>query len=181
MNQILDSSFFDRPAPIVARELLGKFLVLSQADGTEVALMIQEVEAYDGPRDQASHAFRGRTERTNVMFGKAGFWYVYMIYGMYWMLNIVTGPDAYPAALLIRGVEGYNGPGKLTKALQITKRFNEKPARRETGLWIEDRGPLLSGYRIRRTPRIGIDYAGPIWSQKLYRFVLEKQDLTKKK
>lgn len=173
-HKILSTSFFDRPTLTVARELLGKFLVVRQEDGTEIAVMICETEAYDGPEDRASHAFRGKTKRTNVMFGAAGVWYIYLIYGMYWMLNIVTGPEAYPAAVLIRAVGDYTGPGKLTKALRIDKRFHEKPASRTTGLWIEDRGEQLQ-YEIKQTPRIGVDYAGPHWSQKEYRFLLVKK------
>lgn len=172
MRLILPSSFFDRPTLLIARELLGKYLVIRREDGSEVASLIREVEAYDGPNDRASHAFRGRTERTDVMFGQAGIWYIYLIYGMYWMLNIVTGPEAYPAAILIRAVGDYDGPGKLTKALRIDKHFHKNPTSQETGLWIEDRGPLPSRYKIKKTPRIGVDYAGPTWSKKLYRFVL---------
>jgi DNA-3-methyladenine glycosylase len=137
--------------------------------------MILEVEAYDGPLDQASHAFRGRTERTSIMFGPAGFWYIYLIYGMYWMLNIVTGPEDYPAAILIRTVGSYDGPGKLTKRLGIDKRFHQKRANKDTGLWIEDRGPLPSSFNIHTTPRIGVAYAGPIWSQKPYRFIASER------
>lgn len=176
MSQILPSSFFNRPTLVVAEELVGKFLVIQEADGREAAFMICEVEAYDGPEDRASHAFRGKTKRTNVMFGEAGFWYVYLIYGTYWMLNIVTGPEAYPAALLIRAAGEYDGPGKLTKALKIDKRFHEKLACKETGLWIEDRaedGGETRPLRVWKTPRVGVEYAGPIWSKKLYRFVLK--------
>lgn len=171
MTKILKSDFFNRPALVVAEEILGKFLVHNN-EGAETTLMITEVEAYDGFEDRASHAFRGKTKRNNVMFGKAGFWYVYFVYGMYDMLNIVTGPEDYPAAILIRAVGEYKGPGKLTKALRIDRRFNEKLAEKKTGLWIEDRGPTKG--KIKKTPRIGVKYAGEVWANKLYRFVLEQ-------
>ena len=166
MVRILPPSFFSRPVLTVAEELLGKYLVA----GSE-SHMITEVEAYDGPEDRACHGCRGRTPRTEPMFGPGGHWYIYFIYGMYWMLNIVTNEPGYPAAVLIRGVEGFDGPGKLTKALKIDKRFNGMPAAESTGLWIEDRGVKIAPSRMQRTPRIGVSYAGP-WAKKLYRFVL---------
>lgn len=176
--KILTEKFYKRHTLVVARELLGKFLVCKK-DGKETALIINEVEAYDGFEDKASHAFRGRTKRNNVMFGPAGFWYVYLVYGMYQMLNIVTGPRDYPAAILIRGAGKYNGPGKLTKALGINSKFNEKLASLETGLWIEDRANArinagFKNFRIKKTQRIGVNYAGEIWAKKPYRFILEK-------
>jgi DNA-3-methyladenine glycosylase len=91
---------------------------------------------------------------------------------MHEMLNLVTGPKDYPAALLIRGLEGVNGPGRLTRALNIDRRFNGLQATPSTGLHLEDRGTKITRGQIKTTPRIGIDYAGPIWSQKPYRFLL---------
>ncbi|MFH0820563.1 MAG: DNA-3-methyladenine glycosylase [Candidatus Peregrinibacteria bacterium] len=171
MAIVLDHHFFNRPTLTVARELLGKFLV-SEKNGVKTALMICEVEAYDGHEDRASHAHRGKTERTKVMFGPAGYWYVYLVYGMYWMLNIVTGPKEYPAAILIRGAGEFDGPGKLTKAIGVDKTFNEKPAVRKTGLWIEDRGITVTS--IKKTARIGVGYAGSVWSKKPYRFLVNE-------
>lgn len=173
MAIVLSEKFFNRSSLIVAEELLGKFLVCEK-DGRQNSLMINEVEAYDGFEDRASHAHRGRTKRNTVMFGPAGFWYVYFVYGMYNMLNIVTGPADYPAAILIRGAGEYNGPGKLTKALGIDRMFNEKLAEPQTGLWIEDREMVSVDFKVKKTPRIGVAYAGPIWSKKPYRFVLAK-------
>ncbi len=169
---ILKNDFYNRPTLEVAEELLGKFLVIKKG-GQKTALMIREAEAYDGPEDRASHAHKGKTERTSVMFGPAGHWYVYLVYGMYFMLNIVTGPKDYPAAILIRGAGELAGPGKLTKTLGITKAFNRQAALPKTGLWIEDRG-AIPGMRIRKTPRIGVAYAGPVWSKKPYRFLLDE-------
>ncbi len=152
----------------LAKRLLGKHLVLKNGE----AHMITEVEAYDGPDDLACHASRGRTKRTEVLFSPGGIWYVYLIYGMHEMLNLVTGPQDYPAAILIRGLEGISGPGRLTRALNIDRRFNGLEATPQIGLHIEDRGTKIVRKRIKTTPRIGIDYAGPIWSQKPYRFLL---------
>ncbi len=163
-------SFYTRPALVVARDLLGQFLVKGNQK-----LMITETEAYVGPRDLACHAAKGRTKRTEVMFAPGGVWYVYLIYGLHWMLNIVTGEKDYPAAVLIRGVEGINGPAKLTKTFGITGEFNNQPANRSTGLYIAENpnikhrmSNVLSG------PRIGVAYAGPVWSAKPYRFYLAK-------
>lgn len=158
----------------VAPDLVGKYLVRKFPDGTIQKFRITEVEAYDGEADLACHACRGKTERTKVLYGEAGVWYVYLIYGMYYMLNIVTGPKNYPAAVLIRGIESISGPGKITREFKITKSLNNKKSGKGSGLWFEDSDKKISKNQIRRTPRIGVDYAGPIWSKKEYRFVLKK-------
>ena len=175
MRVILEPSFFDRKAEVVGRALLGKYLVRI-VDDREVAYPITEVEIYDGFEDRASHAFRGRTARNQVMFGDAGHLYIYLVYGMYFMLNVVVGKKDYPAAILIRGAGEINGPGKLTKKLEIGKKLNGKLAIPETGLWFEDRGKLdRRHWRVKQTTRIGISYAGKTWSEKLYRFVLQSR------
>ena len=138
------------------------------------AFTIHEIEAYDGPHDLACHGRFGKTERTAAMFGSAGCWYVYLVYGMHWMLNIVTGPEEYPAAILIRGAGDFNGPGKLTKALGFDKTVNQKAAAPSTGLWIEPRMHDIASSEIIQTSRIGVDYAGPYWASVPYRFVLKK-------
>lgn len=170
MAKILKSSFFSRPTLIVARELLGKFIV-RRYRGQETALMITEVEAYDGFEDKASHASRGRTERNKIMFGEPGYWYVYFTYGMHWMLNIVTGAKNYPAAVLIRGTDKVAGPARLTKFLRIDKKLNGKIASRKSGLWFEDRGVVILKSKIKKAPRVGVAYAGE-WAKKPYRFTL---------
>lgn len=176
---ILKKEFFERSTLKVAQELLGKFLTIkhsvSNSGHRVLRYMITEVEAYDGAHDKASHAYHGRTSRNEPMFGFAGVWYVYFTYGMHWMLNIVTGPKDYPAAVLIRGVEGLNGPARLTKFLKIDKKFNKKPAVRATGLWIESaswrKSVKIKKSQIKTSPRIGINYAGE-WKDKHYRFYL---------
>lgn len=160
----------------LARGLIGARLCRRQADGSLVEKVITETEAYDGPHDLACHASKGRTARTAVMFGPAGHWYVYLIYGMHEMLNLVTGPLDYPAAILIRSVQAISGPGRLTKQLEIDRSLNGKPATKATGLWIKDASSQPAVDNIQASPRIGIDYAGPDWSQRPYRFCL-KQNL----
>jgi DNA-3-methyladenine glycosylase len=171
MRKVLNQNFFNRDAEIVAKELLGKFLVRN-IGRKEIASMITETEAYVGPHDLASHAAKGLTERTKIMFGHPGHFYVYLIYGMYLMLNIVAREKGYPAAVLIRGLAEATGPGKAGKFLKITKGLNGKPAEKRTGLWIEDRGIRVPKNRIKKTPRIGVDYAGPVWSKKKLRFLI---------
>jgi DNA-3-methyladenine glycosylase len=200
----LAREFFHKPALSVARRILGKFLVRRRrgpssrkaTKGKQIALMITEVEAYDGPDDKASHASRGLTPRTKIMFGEAGYFYVYFTYGMHWLVNIVTGPKGYPAAILLRAgrtTDGkdINGPARLAKYLKIDKRFNGKPASRRIGLWFEDRphtrteilkklaasrrspfGVGVKQFKIVAGKRVGVDYAGPIWSKKPYNFKL---------
>ena len=170
MRRVLSKKWVCRPTREVARDILGKFLVIRRVDGTRIARMITDVEAYDGFDDKASHAARGKTVRNAPMFEAGGVWYVYFVYGMHHMLNIVTGPNEYPAALLIRGVEHANGPGKLTKQLGITRAHNGLPASRQSGLWIEDRGMVIPKHHIKTGPRIGVEYAGPVWARKKYRF-----------
>src|SRR4029453_17280111 len=102
-----------------------------------------------------------------LMFGPPGTFYVYFVYGLHWMLNIVTGPIDYPAAVLIRGVEGIVGPARLTKALRINGDLNEKMANKETGVWLSEGPPRRK--QIIPSARIGVDYAGPLWSAKPFR------------
>ena len=165
-------AFFDRPADRVARELLGAVLVVRPADGRLTRHVVFETEAYLGAHDLACHGSRGRTQRNATMFGPAGRWYVYLCYGMHWMLNVVTGGEGVPAAVLIRGVGEHVGPGRLTKALGIDRSFDAKPATRQVGLWLEAGGPPVPRRLIERTPRIGVAYAGE-WAEKPLRFVVD--------
>ena len=167
--KVLPKKFFERTAVTVARGLLGKYLC-RRYRGKVTRVMITETEAYDGFKDKASHAHRGETPRNKVMFGSAGHWYVYLTYGMHWMLNIVTGKEEYPAAVLLRGIEGADGPARLTKFMKIDKKFNGKLASRKTGLWIED--GEVKDFKIKKSKRIGVDYAGPVWSNRHYRFYI---------
>jgi DNA-3-methyladenine glycosylase len=156
----------------LARWLLGKVLVRSTAKG-RTRHVITEVEAYDGERDLVCHASKGRTKRTEVMYKSGGVWYVYLCYGMHEMLNLVTGPENYPAAVLIRGLKGIAGPGRLTRHLAIGRRLNGRPARPGSGLHLEDDGREIPRRSVMAGPRIGVSYAGPVWARKPWRFWLE--------
>lgn len=166
----LGKEFFGQKTLKAAEALVGCFLAMKNKNKVE-RFLITETEAYVGPHDLASHSSKGHTRRTEIMFGEPGTLYIYLIYGMYYMLNIVTEEKDFPAAILIRGIEGYEGPGKLTKALGIKKDLNGKKAIPENGLWFE---PREKGRKIKvqKSKRIGVNYAGPIWSEKEYRFTL---------
>lgn len=154
----------------LARWLLGKHLVRALPDGGEERRRIVETEAYDGERDRACHASRGMTPRTRVMYEAAGIWYVYLCYGVHEMLNLVAGREGWPAAVLIRGVEGAVGPGRLTRALDIDRDLNGRLAAPESGLWLEDDGIVVPRRAIVAGPRVGVAYAGPVWAGKPWRF-----------
>ncbi len=164
MNDPDIEKLWHQPAREVAPQLLGRWLCRLEKGGEVVRWRIVEVEAYCGPRDRASHAARGMTPRNRIMFGPPGFWYVYLCYGVHWMLNLVTGPEGYPSAVLLRGVEGAVGPGRLTKALKINRRLDSQPCAEASGLWIEGTAEIPPGWRMRRGPRIGVDYAGAHWA-----------------
>ena len=161
----------------LARWLLGKHLVRQRTGGQAEARMILETEAYDGERDLACHARAGRTGRTEVMYEAGGVWYVYLCYGIHEMLNLVVGPADWPAAILIRGVEGAVGPGRVTQALGIDRTLNRAPAAPPSGLWLEDRGVRVPPRAVTCSPRIGVAFAGPVWSAKPWRFSLDPRSL----
>ena len=170
-NTILNHDFYRKDVLEIARELPGKCLV-RQVDGQLCRYGITDVEAYRGEEDQASHARRGRTPRTRVMYHEGGILYVYLVYGMHWMLNIVTGPQGHPQALLIRGLSTIQGPGRLTKALGIDRSFNAEDLTHSQRIWIEEVNGESPGQIITR-PRVGIDYAGKEWREKPWRFILK--------
>ena len=176
MRKVLPQSYFQRQVLIVAQQLIGKYLVRKRA-GKEYSFMITEVEAYQGENDLASHARFGIGGRSQIMFEAGGHIYIYLIYGIHRMLNIVTEKQGEPSAILIRGVEEIEGPGRLTRELEISSHLNGKVAEPSAGLWFEDRGIKVTGrssvWRIKKTPRIGVEYAGK-WANKPYRFVLDK-------
>ena len=163
----LDYGFFHRECPVVARDLVGKVLVHTTADGV-LRLRITETEVYMGETDTACHASKGRTRRTEVMYGKAGGAYIYLCYGIHWMLNIVTGEVQHPQAVLIRACAEAPGPGRLTKALGITGALNREDLTVSHRLWLED-----DGYRceIRQDKRVGIGYASAEDQNRLWRFI----------
>jgi len=177
---MLKKSFYNRKTLIVAQDLLGCLLV-RKINGKIIRGKIIETEAYNGPKDLASHASRGKTERNKIMFGEPGAIYVYFTYGMHFMFNIVTEKKDYPAAILIRAVEieyngkeklNTNGPARLTKFLQIDKGFNGLSiCTKKYGLWIEEGEEKISPRKIKKAKRIGIDYAKE-YKDKLWRYYI---------
>lgn len=167
---VLPLSFYRRPTPEVARDLLGQTLCRRLPDGAVLRRRITETEAYDGFEDRASHAHRGPTPRNRVMFGPPGRAYVYLCYGVHWLLNFTTREAGYPAAVLLRGVEGAPGPGRLTRFLRVDRRHNTLPLYKSRGLWVET-APAPPGAEIAAGPRVGIDYAGAEWMKMPWRFV----------
>jgi DNA-3-methyladenine glycosylase len=186
-SKILMRAYFNRPTLEVAKGLLGKYLVRSTDTGS-LAGRIADVEAYVGPEDLACHASKGRTKRTDVLFGPPGTAYVYFIYGMHYCFNVVTEQEGYPAAVLIRAVDLsvspvetngigkspealINGPGRVCRALSIDLELNRWDLTVGRKLWIEDRGERTPTSHVIASPRIGVDYAGE-WAAKPWRFVL---------
>lgn len=163
----LDFDFFHRPCPEVARDLVGKVLVHNGE-----MLRISETEAYCGEADTACHAHKGRTKRTEVMYGKAGTIYIYLCYGMHWLLNIVTGEQEQPEAVLIRACVEAPGPGRLTKKLGITGEQNGKSVVDSPDLWVGDDGFRCT---VETDRRVGIGYASQEDQDRLWRFKMELQ------
>ena len=164
--------FYSKRAPELAPSLIGKLLCRKVRDDNGehiVKLRITETECYFGEDDTACHAHKGKTERTKTMYLQGGIAYVYLCYGMHYMLNVVSGPDGYPEAVLIRGVEGYNGPGRLTKALKIDRSLNGEDLVLSEELWIEDDG-YCSEYVEGK--RVGIDYATEEYRNILWRYTM---------
>ena len=191
----LPRAFYEQTTVDVAKQLLGKYLVRKHPAGDALGRIV-ETEAYIGPQDLACHASKGRTARTEVMFGPAGHAYVYFIYGFYNMLNLVTEAKDYPAAVLIRAVEPTrgielmktrrqngalrnlaSGPGKLCQAFAIDRSLNGADLRGDV-LFVEDRGDPIPKFQA--TARIGVDYAGK-WKSKPYRFIVRGNEFVSRR
>ena len=171
----LTHDFFNGDTAAIAQALLGKYLVRNR-NGELLAGRITETEAYRGEQDTACHASRGRTRRTEVLYHDGGTIYVYLCYGMHWMLNIVTGHADEPQAVLIRAcADGANGPGKLTKHLQIDKTFNDCDILTCPELWLEDDGQRFA---LETDTRVGIGYAAPEDQARLWRWKCGAQEAT---
>ena len=196
---ILPRNFYDRPTLTVAQDLLGKVLVRHHPDFGPLKARIVETEAYIGGEDKACHASKGMTERTKIMFGEPGHAYVYLIYGMYDCLNLVTEAEGIPAAVLIRAAEPIegaeamkalrgdkarkpydltSGPGKLCKAMNITRALNGADICGESPLYVED--ALPQKLKIISCPRIGVDYAGE-YKDRPWRFYIKGNPYVSKK
>lgn len=159
----LGYDFYHRPCLEVAKDLVGKVLVCDRK-----RLRISETEAYCGESDTACHAHKGRTKRTEVMYGRAGHAYIYLCYGIHWLLNIVTGEENQPEAVLIRACLDADGPGKLTKKLGITGALNRQSLEGDA-LWVEDDG---FSCRVKTDKRVGIGYAAKEDQDRLWRFMI---------
>lgn len=174
MNKRLEYDFFHRDKLIVARELAGKIVARRLPSGEIIRVRITETEAYGGEEDKACHASKGRTPRTELLYGRAGIIYVYLCYGIHWLMNIITGDEGAPQGVLLRAGENLNGPAKLTKAIGVDKHFNGLSIIDNEEIWIEDDGEV---FEITTAPRVGIDYAGEEWKNKPWRFIVsEKQN-----
>ena len=173
MSKKLTADFFRRDVLEVAPDLVGKLIVRRLPDGSLLTERIAETEAYRAPEDLACHAAKGRTPRTELLFGESGRLYVYLCYGLHWLLNVVTGQEGQPQGVLIRAGEVHDGPAKLTKYLRITGELNGQPVCGNDQIWLEDDGcrPV-----IRTAPRVGIDYAGDFWKAVEWRFIAEKEE-----
>lgn len=167
----IDNSFYFNSADSVAPRLVGKLLCMRGADGEVLRMRITETECYLGVQDTACHASRGKTPRNSALWQEGGFTYVYLCYGMYYMFNIITGCENDPQGVLIRGVEGYMGPGKFTKFCGIDKSHNLINMKMSEAIWLED-----DGYspKLVLSPRIGIGYADKEDRERLWRFTDEE-------
>lgn len=176
----LPREFYTRETLIVAKELLGKYIV-RKIGKKELTGKIIETEAYIGPKDRASHAFGGKiTPRNLAEYFEGGHIYIYLIYGIYWQLNISTYKEGKPECVLIRALDLgekkknqlTNGPGKLCNYLRLDKSFYGEDLTKSKRIWLEDREEKVSPSQIKRSARIGIDYAGLYWSRRKWRFYL---------
>ena len=166
----LNAETYKMRAPELAPYLLGKLLCVKR-DGKTVRARICETECYFGESDTACHAHRGRTERTKTLYMEGGAAYVYLCYGIHYLLNVVSGEKDFPEAVLIRGVEEARGPGRATKYLGVDKRYNGISLIDSDEIWIEDDGVSV---RYRLDKRVGIDYASEEDRDRLWRFIAER-------
>jgi DNA-3-methyladenine glycosylase len=164
-----ERSFFLHDAVSVARMLPGMDIVIGSGDHCG-RYMITETEAYRGEEDRACHASKGRTGRTEVMYLEGGHLYIYFIYGIHWMMNIVTGKVNEPQAVLIRGVKSVSGPGRVTRAMGIDGSYNGEDLTVSPRIWLEDTGRRPE---LKAGPRVGIGYAGEPWVSMPWRFITE--------
>lgn len=167
----LGEEFFHRDCLEVAPDLVGKIIVRKFDNGEEINLRITETEAYRGTEDKACHASKGRTTRTEILYRESGLIYVYLCYGIHWLMNVITGEKEQPQGVLIRACEGFEGPARLTKKLQVDKSFNGESFTDNDRIYIWDDGMK---HKIKTGKRVGIDYAGEEWASKQWRFILDK-------
>ena len=163
----LDNDFYKKDALTAARELVGKIICKKSENGEILRMRIIETECYLGEGDTACHASRGMTERNSPLWLEGGYTYVYLCYGMYNMFNVIMGESGEPQGVLVRGVEGYAGPGKFTEFCSIDRSFNKIDMKTSNVLWIEDDGTIPE---LVSSPRVGINYAEKADRDRLWRF-----------
>ena len=187
---VLAQTFYDRDVCDVARDLIGRRLV-RKGNGGIIAGIIIEAEAYRGEEDLACHAHVGKTKRNAVMYGPPGHAYIYFTYGMHWMLNCVSGPEGFPAAVLLRSIlptdglkiiaarrhqrgpaEWCNGPAKICQALDLDSRLNGTPLFHQDGILRIEEGILVPPSIIQTSPRIGLGNTPEPWLSKPWRFFI---------
>lgn len=168
----LTSDFYNMPATEAAPALCGKILCVRADDGTVKKARITETECYFGEEDTACHAHRGRTPRTETLYMKGGVAYVYLCYGIHNLFNIITGEANHPEGVLIRGVDGADGPGKLTKFLGITRLYNKVSLTDSDIIWCEDDGTVP---KLTALPRVGIDYADEADRLRPWRYIVTSE------
>jgi len=176
----LNREFYTHPTLKIAKLLLGKYIVRKIGKKKLVGKII-ETEAYVGPQDKASHAFGGKiTPRNKIEYFVGGYIYIYLVYGMYWQLNITTAGKGEPECVLIRAIEpekgeisSTNGPGKLCRYLKLDKSFYGEDLTKSKRVWLENEKEKIKPSQILATKRIGIDYAGSYWSKRKWRFLIK--------
>jgi len=178
-NKKLEREFYVRDTIEIAKDLLGKYIV--RKDGNKkIEGKIIETEAYIGPQDRASHAYKGKiTKRNEAEYLIGGHIYIYLVYGMHWQLNISTNKEGMPECVLIRALDKgkiANGPGKVCRYLKLDKSFYGEDLTKSKRIWIEDRNEKIKESDIKATKRIGIDYAGFYWSHRKWRFLLDNKN-----
>ncbi len=181
MRKKLTRSFYTQPTLKVAKELLGKYII-RRVGKRELVGKIIEVEAYIGPQDKAAHSYNGKiTPRNKIEYLIGGYIYIYLVYGMYWQLNIITAGKGKPECVLVRAIEPEkeeismaNGPGKLCRYLKLDKSFYGEDLVKSKRIWLEDRGEKIKPSQILATARIGIDYAGLYWARRKWRFLIKE-------
>ncbi len=197
MGKRLGRNFYTRDTLQVAKEMLGKYLVRKIGKKKLIGKIV-ETEAYIGPKDKASHAYGGKvTPRNLAEYMIGGHIYIYLVYGMYWQLNISTGKEGSPECVLIRALEPIvgekmlkekgekyilnlaNGPGKLCRWLKLDKSFYGEDLVKSKRIWLED-GPSIPESQIVATKRIGIDYAGKYWASRKWRFYIKNNPAVSK-
>ncbi len=164
-----DREFYRQDAVTLARALVGKLLCRRLSDGSVIKLRITETEAYLGVDDTACHAHKGKTKRSEMLWHDGGTVYVYLCYGMHSLMNIISGVEGEPQGVLIRCCEGFDGPGKLTKALHIDRSLNGCDILSDIGLWLEDDGKEVD---IISSKRVGIAYADEKDREAPLRFIM---------